>query len=404
MLRGDLRRAEREAARVSIAESEARHRLLLGSLPHGVVLQDAEGRLISANPAARTLLRAPEQGPAGPRSPGEPPVPRLPPDDRAPFPLEAEDRPALRALRTGKVQREVSFAVSGEDGRPAWVCVTSVPVLDGDGAPQAVVSAVTDGTVAREQESALRHAEEMFRLVCEHTPIGIGLLGLDGQFLRVNRMLCRQFGYRADELLQRGIHDLVHPEDADSTAVAIRRLLSGERESVQLERRYLGNGGMVVWGLLSLSTVRADDGLPLHLIAQLEDLSEVRRANELLTHLALHDPLTGLANRTTVLDRIGQALGRRRAHRAPGRRPVRRPGPLQGGQRQPGPRARRRRAGRGRPPARGRAAPRGPGRPARRRRVRRGLRGPRRARPRRSRWPSGSSRRSASRSTSAAGP
>jgi diguanylate cyclase (GGDEF)-like protein/PAS domain S-box-containing protein len=310
MLRGDLRRAKPAAEQVSIAESEARHRTVLGSLAHGVVLQDADGRLMSANAAAYALLHIPEPPP--PPGPTEPPGPRRPEDDRPAFPLAGEDRPAMRALRTGQVQREVTFALPGGDGRPAWVSVTAVPVLDGDGTPRAVVSAVSDGTAGREQELALRRSEELFRLTMEHTPIGVALLALNGRFLRVNRMLCRQFGYRPDELHARSVYDLVHPEDLEESSTLIRQLLSGEQESVQLERRYLGHGGMVVWGLLSVAVVRDDDGVPLHLLMQLEDLSEIRKANELLTHLALHDPLTGLANRTLLVDRIQKALDRSR--------------------------------------------------------------------------------------------
>jgi diguanylate cyclase (GGDEF)-like protein len=69
---------------------------------------------------------------------------------------------------------------------------------------------------------------------------------------------------------------------------------------------------MVVWCILSLSLVRDDDGRPQMAIAQLQDVSEIRKAHELLTHMALHDPLTGLPNRTLVLDRIQKALDRSR--------------------------------------------------------------------------------------------
>ena len=307
--------AERQAARLSTAQSGPRHRLLLDTLAHGVALQDGAGRVLSANPAARTLLHAPEPQDAASRpvrNPGEPPVPRRPDDDLVPFPLAAEDRPAVRALRTGQVQR------ARRPSRSPDPAATRVGVrhlgarLDEAGSAQAVVSAVTDGTARHEQELALRRSEEMFRLVLEHAPVGIGLLALDGSFQRVNRMLCRQFGYRPDELHRRGLHDLVPAQDLAELQERIRAVVSGRKESARIERRWVGNGGMEVWGLLSLSAVRDEEGTPLHLIAQLADLSEIRTANELLTHLALHDPLTGLANRTTVLDRITKALERAR--------------------------------------------------------------------------------------------
>jgi diguanylate cyclase (GGDEF)-like protein/PAS domain S-box-containing protein len=152
-----------------------------------------------------------------------------------------------------------------------------------------------------------------------HSPIGIALASLNGRFLRVNRTLCRMLGYRADELQERTFYEILHPGDLEPTSIQIGRLLRGDVEAVSLERRYVGHGGMPLWGMLSVTLIRDGQGRPLQFVVQVEDVSEVRRARELLTHMTLHDPLTGLANRTLVLDRIRKALERRqRADRRAG--------------------------------------------------------------------------------------
>jgi diguanylate cyclase (GGDEF)-like protein/PAS domain S-box-containing protein len=318
MQRADQRRARRGTAETSVAESEARHRALFAALPDGVVLTDGDGNVLTANPAARELLglgrdRRTFGGPDrdGVDDRADPPVPAPRRSDGEP----ADDvgAPVRAAVRTGTVQRTSAVPLE-TGGRRAWLSVTAVPLLGDDGTAQAVVSSIVD--VTEEHSRSGRRGEDQFRLTMLHSPIGFGVAALNGRFLRVNRRLCRMLGYRADELQQRTLYDVVHADDVEATSVAVGEMMRGETEAVELERRFLGHGGMVLWGTLAVTLVRDDGGRPLHHIVQVEDVSEVRKANDLVTHMTLHDPLTGLPNRTLVLDRIAKALARgRRAGR-----------------------------------------------------------------------------------------
>jgi diguanylate cyclase (GGDEF)-like protein/PAS domain S-box-containing protein len=177
-----------------------------------------------------------------------------------------------------------------------------------DGGGHAVVAGgvavVLDITARRRaDESAPRPSDsapaprDHFEQVFERAPIGTGLLDQDGRWLLVNRALCEITGYTVEELIGSRFEDIAHPDDAHNDAAERERLLAGEIPAFQVEKRYFDAAGEVMSAIFSLSLVRDQDGAPLHYIAQLQDISERKRLEEHLRHLADHDPLTGLRNR-----------------------------------------------------------------------------------------------------------
>jgi PAS domain S-box-containing protein len=123
---------------------------------------------------------------------------------------------------------------------------------------------------------------ELWRLTWEHSPIGMALVGLDGRLLVVNRAFSDMLGYDSEHLSRSRFQELTHAEDLGDGLEQFRRTLAGEIDSYRLRKRYLHAEGHAVWGDLSVALVRADDGRPLHFIAQVLDVTEQKRHEERL--------------------------------------------------------------------------------------------------------------------------
>jgi diguanylate cyclase (GGDEF)-like protein/PAS domain S-box-containing protein len=158
----------------------------------------------------------------------------------------------------------------------------------------------------------LRESEERFRSAFDYATIGMGVVSLDGRWLQVNRSLCDIVGYNDGELLKANIHDITHHEDLVSLDEQIKRLSEGAISSHQTEIRYAHKHGNEVWAHLGMSLVRDGQTNPLHLIFQIQDITDRKRAEEQLLHDAFHDALTGLPNRALFMDHVKMAIQRSR--------------------------------------------------------------------------------------------
>ncbi|SCE64360.1 putative bifunctional diguanylate cyclase/phosphodiesterase [Micromonospora mirobrigensis] len=157
-------------------------------------------------------------------------------------------------------------------------------------------------------EQALRDSEARFRAVFTGAAIGIGIAGIDGVIIDVNQSFADMLGYTIGELRQTNVAALFHVDDAAGMWELYQELIDGKHDTVRVEKRYHRKDGSVVWTDLAVSLVRHDDGRPRFTVAMIEDITERYELQQRLRFQALHDPLTGLPNRTLFFETLGHVL------------------------------------------------------------------------------------------------
>jgi diguanylate cyclase (GGDEF)-like protein/PAS domain S-box-containing protein len=159
---------------------------------------------------------------------------------------------------------------------------------------------------------AARESEERFRSSFDDAVIGMCLSTPDGRLSRVNPAFCHMLGRTREELEGMTWAQITAPEDLRDSRALLEGMLSGGDDRGHGEKRYLHADGHPVWASMSARLVRRENGEPLHFITQIQDISAQKAAADALAHQALHDPLTGLPNRTLFNDRLEHALARSR--------------------------------------------------------------------------------------------
>lgn len=233
------------------------------AIQDGICLLDRKGRILQCNRTMRELIRLDQESPQGHRC-----LEAL--SGRADYLPEC---PFQRMLATGK--RETTELCL----RDRWFEAVADPLQNSDGAIVGAVHILHDVTARKLAEAVLKASEERFRLSFDNASIGKSLTHPDGRLLRVNEALCNMLGYTRAELEVMEFAAITHPDDLEETHAYMRSLLAGECATCRFEKRYFHKDGHIVWADVNTMLLRdADTGAPLHLITQVVDITEHKRA------------------------------------------------------------------------------------------------------------------------------
>ncbi|PKQ83229.1 diguanylate phosphodiesterase [Aeromonas sobria] len=125
-------------------------------------------------------------------------------------------------------------------------------------------------------------APQVLQSMLFEAPVGIGKLDLTGRILWANPAIERMLGYSLDELLQRSISDINHPEDWQRSLECYQQIHRGECSRFTLEKRYLRKGGEILWGRVTVTLITDEQQQPDYLMVLLENIDPLKRHAEQL--------------------------------------------------------------------------------------------------------------------------
>ena len=118
----------------------------------------------------------------------------------------------------------------------------------------------------------------------------------------------------AADLIGGTFFDVTHVDDLDEARRKCALIQVEGAQIVRHECRFVLPDERIIWVSISTSRVPQTPERSAHLIMHIEDVSDRKRLEAELNHRALHDPLTGLANRTLLAERMREVLARRGRH------------------------------------------------------------------------------------------
>ncbi|HEU0102769.1 MAG TPA: diguanylate cyclase [Mycobacteriales bacterium] len=183
--------------------------------------------------------------------------------------------------------------------------------------PGGPVDVPAAAAAARRTVQALVESGDLWEDFFDRVQIGLALADLSTRYLRCNASYAAVFGQLPEDLVGVAFRELVRIAEQPVSDGLVADLVSGRRASLETEQRYVGAGGRELWVLHGLSLVRTAEGEPQWFAVSAQDVTERRRVEQELRDLtavlaerAVRDPLTGLANRILVEERLRGALAR----------------------------------------------------------------------------------------------
>jgi|GEM_PF-2081324 len=150
----------------------------------------------------------------------------------------------------------------------------------------------------------------LFRLLADHSTDTLVRGNRQGERLYISPGVRSLLGYEPAEMIGKKAADIMHPDDREAFGQVMADVRAGRVEQVTTEHRQRHRDGHWVWMEAHIRLTRDAGGEPDGYVVSVRDVMHRKATEARLQHAALHDPLTGLANRTLFRDRLHLEIAR----------------------------------------------------------------------------------------------
>jgi len=292
-----------------LKESEGRHRLLYETMAEGVIYQQADGKIITANPSAAKIVGLPIDQLIGLNSID--PYGMAIYEDGSPFP--AAKLPNRLAIEQGPIKGAVMGLFHPQKKEYRWILINAMPQTAGDDttAPH-VYTTFTDITEHKRTQQALSSEKER-AMVTLHS-IGDGVISTDstGRIEYLNPIAKHLTGWGATKAVGQPLENIFHIVDEESSAPlpnpAIHCLIEGEVITSRSHTALISNTGEEYAIKYSVAPIRNEIQKVTGVVLTFSDMTDARRLTREITYQASHDALTNLINRAEFESRVRRVI------------------------------------------------------------------------------------------------
>jgi PAS domain S-box-containing protein len=263
-----------------LASAQKKYEILMNTLPDGVLMLDAGGKITACNRKGAEILGLLEDELLGKTFTGSSWKAVKP--DGTPFPLP--EFPVMVSLQTGFPQRNVKMGIEQPSGRRVWLSVNSQALIrPGEFEPYAAVVSYSDITDSINIEKELKKSNDRFYYVSKITSDAIWDIDLETNQIYRSEAFCRLSGYTPDEI-NAGLDwwfTKVHPDDRARVKNKVNEYLSKGAERWDDEYWFECADGSYKF-LLDSGLILYRHGKPLRILGAIRDLTEKKKLEKQL--------------------------------------------------------------------------------------------------------------------------